>query len=400
MTDRDALYATILDRPEDDTPRLVLADWLDDNPGDVECPACRGKRYCPRCSGEGCSPYGVAANGPCLTDRCATCQSTGYVSNGNAQWAEFIRTQVELARLPDEPFIRVAEAVLAERQSRMSRLERNESRDILLPKCFPEARAIVAERDAKRLELRRWERAEFVRAQVELARQFPGLDLPCVCRATEDKFHCPRCMAWDESESSRERERELWGSWPDENDQRTHFHHLLVGGDPPTEWVILPGSMASDGMGNRAAVVRRGFVDEVRLPLAAFVGTTLGELRRGGRSCCNRHADQMACDCKDVPGLARGLFAAHPILSVRPTDVEPYESGGMWWWDLNGADLYTLPREVFDRVGGEHRTYPTHRPGAAARGFPTRNAALAALSTACVAYGRELAGLRPLPKES
>lgn len=30
MTDFDALYAAVLARPHDDTPRLVLADWLDD----------------------------------------------------------------------------------------------------------------------------------------------------------------------------------------------------------------------------------------------------------------------------------------------------------------------------------------------------------------------------------
>ncbi len=35
MTDRDALLAAVADRPRDDTPRLVLADWLDDH-GDVE----------------------------------------------------------------------------------------------------------------------------------------------------------------------------------------------------------------------------------------------------------------------------------------------------------------------------------------------------------------------------
>lgn len=31
MTDHESLYAAVLDRPEDDTPRLVLADYLDDH---------------------------------------------------------------------------------------------------------------------------------------------------------------------------------------------------------------------------------------------------------------------------------------------------------------------------------------------------------------------------------
>src|SRR5215216_3273134 len=31
MTDRDALYRAILAHPDDDTPRLVYADWLQEN---------------------------------------------------------------------------------------------------------------------------------------------------------------------------------------------------------------------------------------------------------------------------------------------------------------------------------------------------------------------------------
>ena len=31
MTDGDALYRAILTAPEEDTPRLVYADWLDEN---------------------------------------------------------------------------------------------------------------------------------------------------------------------------------------------------------------------------------------------------------------------------------------------------------------------------------------------------------------------------------
>src|SRR5438309_1192533 len=33
MSDREALLAAILARPDDDTPRLAFADWLDDQPG-------------------------------------------------------------------------------------------------------------------------------------------------------------------------------------------------------------------------------------------------------------------------------------------------------------------------------------------------------------------------------
>jgi uncharacterized protein (TIGR02996 family) len=53
MNDHDALLAAVLARHEEDTPRLVLADWLEEN--------------------------------------------------GRAEWAEFIRAEVELARLGVDP---------------------------------------------------------------------------------------------------------------------------------------------------------------------------------------------------------------------------------------------------------------------------------------------------------
>lgn len=78
MSDGDALLQAILRFPEDDTPRMIYADRLDEIAGDV---------VCPRCSGEGCSAHSIAANGPCKS-----------VSDGRRGRAEFIRVQVELAR--------------------------------------------------------------------------------------------------------------------------------------------------------------------------------------------------------------------------------------------------------------------------------------------------------------
>lgn len=52
MTDETALLAAVLDRPEDDTPRLVYADWLDDHDRPeraafirVQCDAASGKPF-------------------------------------------------------------------------------------------------------------------------------------------------------------------------------------------------------------------------------------------------------------------------------------------------------------------------------------------------------------------
>ena len=58
MNDRDALYAAILAHPDEDTPRLALADWLDEN--------------------------------------------------GEEKYAGLIRTQIELAKVPKWDAVRVA----------------------------------------------------------------------------------------------------------------------------------------------------------------------------------------------------------------------------------------------------------------------------------------------------
>lgn len=100
MTDLNALLAAVRRNPAADAPRLAIADWLDEHPEPEPCPTCRGGSYCPKCSGEGCSPYGVAANGPCYLDRCPECGVTRSVPDGRAAWAELIRVGCELAKLP------------------------------------------------------------------------------------------------------------------------------------------------------------------------------------------------------------------------------------------------------------------------------------------------------------
>lgn len=95
----NALLRAVLADSADDVPRLVLADYLEEHAGEVECMACRGGKYCPKCSGEGCSGHSVAANGPCLAYDCPDCFGSGRVSNGFAEHSEFIRVQCELAFL-------------------------------------------------------------------------------------------------------------------------------------------------------------------------------------------------------------------------------------------------------------------------------------------------------------
>ena len=81
----------------DDAPRLILADWLDENGGMVACD-CKNGKIDPKRLWDGKS-IRVADN------TCPRCHGSGSVSNGCAERAEFIRVQCELARLKAIEFI-------------------------------------------------------------------------------------------------------------------------------------------------------------------------------------------------------------------------------------------------------------------------------------------------------
>lgn len=342
MSDEVALLRAVAARPDDDTPRLVYADWLDDNAGTIDCPKCGGSGYQPP----------TAADFLFVRERVGP---DGHVTR-----------YVEMGPVNFRP----------------------------PPKC-DRCRGTGAVADGRAA------RAEFIRVQVELARSFPDLDSPCMCKAVEDKFHCPRCMAWDESESLRERERRLWGSWPDRDDQRTYFHNLLGGGDPPTEWVILPGSMASNAMGQRAAVVRRGFVDEVRLSLAALVGGACP--RCEGRTWW--HRDGREDDPRDVggpmdceacgmtgrtPGLAPALGRVVGLRAVVPIGIEPRQgtrdntvSAYAWSCRPGSTGASFLPPEIFRLLPGGRKD---ELLGTNLMVYPSHPEAMEAASTAALAF--------------
>jgi uncharacterized protein (TIGR02996 family) len=119
--------------------------------------------------------------------------------------------------------------------------------------------------------------------------------------------------------------------------------------------------------------VRRGFVDSVCLPLVVFLHD------------------------------AESLFRTHPVAAVSLTDREPfptYDRHEFSWTATPERDVLEdrrascIPRAVLALlVGGEsHQIAPD-----ALRFYPTPEAARGALSRGCVAYGRSLAGLDPLP---
>lgn len=229
-------------------------------------------------------------------------------------------------------------------------------------------------------------RAELIRVQCELVTRNPNPVLPSNQR---------------ELEELRRRERELlkwnWGKLVEPNPFPTGSRCLNLVGDntkpDETLWVF-----------------RRGFVDEVRLTSAAFLGGPCGRCDEyaGVGQIPNdiwlRNPTWLPCpDCDGTgrtPGLAKALFERHPIARVVLTDKEPYWNGGSWrwynpnrqwrWYNPNRHRLSELmpeaavPEEFFDQ--GEWSV-----------GFISVDYANQWLSGRCVAYGRREGRLPPLP---
>ncbi len=90
MTLADAFLADILDNPQDDFPRLVYADALEENAGTVPCDRCHGG------GGRMLKAKDKIRHAP---GECPTCGMSGRVPDVRAARAEFIRCQVELAKV-------------------------------------------------------------------------------------------------------------------------------------------------------------------------------------------------------------------------------------------------------------------------------------------------------------
>lgn len=97
-----ALLKAILLNPDDDTPRLVYADWLEERDTvSVPCPQCIGTGSHALNPYELAQRYGTHRAGVILAAaRCGICHGTGNVPDtANADRAEFIRVQCELAQV-------------------------------------------------------------------------------------------------------------------------------------------------------------------------------------------------------------------------------------------------------------------------------------------------------------
>lgn len=107
---------------------------------------------------------------------------------------------------------------------------------------------------------------------------------------------------------------------------------------------------------------------------------------------------EIRLSCKDFMTHAKGLFSSHPIIEVAFTDKMPLR-GDSWFnqrgvkeMGLNNFDPQSdLPEEIFSKfaaIGVNHCGSTIVTLNESEQGY--------ALSRACVAYGRELAGLPPL----
>jgi uncharacterized protein (TIGR02996 family) len=146
--------------------------------------------------------------------------------------------------------------------------------------------------------------------------------------------------------------------------------------------------------------------------------------------CCARHADYLPCDClrdawdvswrrgfvahvgltlADFEEHAAALFRAAPVEGVRLADREPIEAYGRGGRRLVGHGWRLESWADGARYPGTHECPAFLEPvllkqdggepwaAAGAVVYPTADAAHAALSAACVAFGRDAAGLPALP---
>ncbi len=88
MTELDALWAAVGASPEDQLPRLVLADWLEERVGEVDCGRGGGK-------GDWTSHKGPGTTGGIRFVECPTCNGTGRVSNGYAEMGAALRATAD-----------------------------------------------------------------------------------------------------------------------------------------------------------------------------------------------------------------------------------------------------------------------------------------------------------------
>lgn len=248
--------------------------------------------------------------------------------------------------------------------------------------------------DGPRLEYADWldgvgeyDRAEFIRVQCRIAQ----LDAELMSREECDDPDCSWCV---ERRGLRRREDDLLRDnirqWTDDRIQRWQ----LVGADDGRFPDLVTG------------VVRRGFVAQVRGPLAAFWWErecdTCRRLAPGEPAPVNSYRRRLFTshpECPECHGTGRvsgptpalvELARREPVGRVEVTDREPAASDmhpGMWRWFVGESGRAEIPSAVYDRLVGK---YPESRHGRATQPYWwSRVDANAALSAAFLAAARD-----------
>ena len=364
MTDLDAILRAVVADPHDDTPRLVYAEICDGLAGVAECPRAR------------CAPR---FDGP--QSWCPFCAGSGSVSNGLAERAEFVRVQVELAGLAVRP---LAEVMLHPRPASSQTF----GPGLVAGTLGGSPEGVVAGAVVDWTASTGLDRADGYYTGVGVVESV-GQDrhgLTVRLRPVSNEGSRP------DRDAAREKQRAL----------RVRARQLF---DPHCDrWFPVPQGyglnwhLTTDPWGTDTRptfVVARGFADELRCDLRTFVG---GECERCGGDGLDAMADHhRATPCRQCRGTGRvgldlaAVFAAHPIARVA-TDREPtaasHQSGAWHWtWVGNDAD---------SRVGLPRKLMAALSASGIARVFDSRDAAMDALSLACVNLGRAAAGLDPL----
>jgi len=216
------------------------------------------------------------------------------------------------------------------------------------------------------------ERGEFVKVQVELARtpELIGVSQPCTELEWNNQFppHIRRDKRWECTDPRtrkgivhfkamnprwdelRRCERELWGSWPDENDMRAKIRQECPA---IADWVVLPSSLVSWRENvDRIAAVERGFVSSIRCDWADFLRHHAALIWSPSQTVevpcidCNRPAYCSKCKDRHRVNIPRPFVStAQPIERCEFRDFPFVQSHD------EGPDvLYTTDGYRFDRV--------------------------------------------------
>lgn len=209
------------------------------------------------------------------------------------------------------------------------------------------------------------DRAEFVRVQLELAKIDPHIIKTADYIIRQGCDASPRHTEWVSAVSLRRRERELL---------RPVLYALcetLPGGgwdyfrrDGATDWADLyhNGRPVFEN-----AIFRRGFVESITC-------TTDNFLSRAATIFAEQPVEKVTLSDRDPNGGVQGSGVLHDHFGWRTSSWREYPS--------------SLPTELFDwltecKFDGRYWNYPSHE------------AAIEALSAACVLYGRRQANLIP-----